>query len=233
VTNRILGNEMYLTKADILHGLELLDKRARQDGITVDVSVYGGAALVLAFDLNRVTRDVGVAVNDNANYVKQVAAQIAEKQGWPESWLNDGVKGFLSAKEEMRALKDFEQNGEGGGVRIYTPSPEYLFAMKCMAMRPEGLDGSHDIADIQFLAKEIGIQNTEVALSLIEMFYPRSRIPAKVAFGVEEIMERIAQKTLPDVVEQAKSTESGHARVRRIVSDANRDHAARARPRPA
>jgi hypothetical protein len=189
-----------LNKADILHGLELLDQRARQDGIAIDVSIYGGAALVLAFELDRVTRDVDVAVKGNVDYVRQLAAEIAEAQGWPESWLNDGVKGFLSAQEEMRALDGFAQDGEGGGVRIYTPVPEYLFAMKCMAMRPEGLDGSHDISDIEFLAGEIGIQNAESALALIEEFYPRSRIPAKVAFGVEEIMERIAQrKALPDI----------------------------------
>jgi hypothetical protein len=70
-----------------------------------------------------------------------------------------------------------------------------------MAMRPEGLDGLRDISDIEFLAGEIGIQNSDSALALIEEFYPRSRIPAKVAFGVQEIMERIVRRK---EVEQTK-----------------------------
>ena len=184
-----MGN-VILSREDILHGLKLLDQKAKQDGIAIDMSIYGGAALILAFDLKRATRDVDVSVTGNLSYVRQAAAEIARTQGWPESWLNDGVKGFLSAHEQMRALDDFAPEGENGGIRIYTPSPEYLFAMKCMAMRPEGMDGSHDFSDIAFLVEEAGIRDTESALKLIEAFYPASRIPARVAFGVEEIMER-------------------------------------------
>ncbi|MDR3087337.1 MAG: nucleotidyltransferase [Azoarcus sp.] len=187
-----MGN-VILTREDILRGLKCLDQRAKQDGIAVDVSIYGGAALILAFDLKRATRDVDVSVTGNLNYVRKVAAEIARTQGWPESWLNDGVKGFLSAHEQMRALDDFAPEGETGGIRIYTPSPEYLFAMKCMAMRPEGMDGSHDFSDIEFLAGEAGIRDAESALKLIEAFYPASRIPARVAFGVAEIMGRMAE----------------------------------------
>jgi hypothetical protein len=94
----------------------------------------------------------------------------------------------------MRAMDDFAPEGGSGGIRIYTPSPEYLFAMKCMAMRPEGMDGSHDFSDIEFLAEETGIRDAKSALDLIEAFYPASRIPARVALGVEEIMARIARR---------------------------------------
>jgi hypothetical protein len=70
--------------------------------------------------------------------------------------------------------------------------------MKCMAMRPDGLEGSHDISDIEALASKIGFKTSAEALSLVEEFYPSSRIPPKVRFGVEEIMERLLLKRATD-----------------------------------
>ena len=163
-------------------------------GAVVDISIYGGAALILAFDLSRSTRDVDVVVKGDVTLIRKLAEEVAEENDWPESWLNDGVKGFVSATEDMQLFSDFDAEKEGG-VRLYTPSAEYLFAMKCLAMRPEAESGSHDIKDIEFLAKATGIRDTEAALRIVQSFYPTERIPAKVAFGVQEIMERIASNS--------------------------------------
>jgi hypothetical protein len=81
----------------------------------------------------------------------------------------------------------------GRGLRVSLPVPEYLFAMKRMAMRPEGVEGSHDIADIEAPAAICQLRGAEDALRLVEAFYPAARVPAKVRFGVEEIMERVAK----------------------------------------
>ena len=89
--------------------------------------------------------------------MRRAGAQIAEEEGWPEDWLNDGVKGFISANEQMQLMAGFEASSSGG-LRIHSPTPEYLFAMKCMAMRPEGIDGSHDISDIRVPAVAAGIK---------------------------------------------------------------------------
>lgn len=79
---------------------------------------------------------------------------------------------------------------------MYPPAPEYLFAMKCMAMRPEGIAGSHDISDIEALAEVAEIADANAALALVEAFYPPARIPAKVRFGIEEIMERVIARRM-------------------------------------
>ncbi len=179
-----------LTKDDILRGLREIDRQARAAAILIDLAVYGGAALVIAFDVNLATRDVDAVVRGSLDFVRAIAAKIALDEGWSPDWLNDGVKGFLSGNEDMEIIEAFPGSPEGG-LRVFVPTPFYIFAMKCMAMRPDGIDGSHDIADIEFLAKKIGIQTSEAAFSIIEGFYPASRIPAKVRFGVEEIMERM------------------------------------------
>ena len=180
-----------LTKEDILRGLRKIDAKAREAGVLGDLSVYGGAAMIIAFDIRQATRDVDAVVRGAPVFLRAVAIDVADEEGWPRGWLNDGVKGFLSSEEEMSLMESFPASPEGG-LRIHVPTPEYLFAMKCMAMRPEGIDGSHDISDIEALATKIGIRTASEALSLIEGFYPSARIPPKVRFGVEEIMERMS-----------------------------------------
>ena len=179
-----------LSKGDIERGLRGIDAKARDASILIDLSVYGGAAMALAFDLRQATRDVDAVVRGHAGFLRRAAAEVALEEGWPDDWLNDGVKGFTSEHEQMRLMQTFPGSPDGG-LRIHVPTPEYLFAMKCMAMCAEGLDGSHDISDIEALADIAGIEDFASALALVEAFYPAARIPPKVAFGVEEIMERV------------------------------------------
>ncbi len=179
-----------LSKDDILRGLRKIDARAREGGVVIDLSVYGGAAMALVYDLRLATRDVDAVVHGSPDFLRLAAAEVAAEEGWPADWLNDGVKGFTSSNETMQLMESFDAS-PAGGLRVYTPTAEYLFALKCMAMRPEGLDGSHDISDIEALADLANIEDSAAALSLVEDFYPSSRIPPKVRFGVEEIMERV------------------------------------------
>lgn len=182
-----------LSKSEILDALGDMDARARAAHLLVDISIYGGAALVLAFDARVATRDVDAVIRSHPEFARDLCRRIAEERDWPEDWLNDGVKGYLSAHESLELMRGFP-GGEDGGLRVHLASAEYLFAMKCMAMRPEGIDGSHDVSDIAALAKRIGLSSAAKALALVEQFYPQQRIPPKVAFGVEEIMERIEAK---------------------------------------
>lgn len=192
-----------LDKSAIARGLRQIDRRARAAGVIVDLSVYGGAALALAFNLRESTRDVDAVVRGAPDFLRAAVAEIAKEEGWPPDWLNDGVKGFLSAREKMELMADFRGDATGG-LRLYTPAPEYLFAMKCMAMRAADFEGGHDFADIDALSDLAGIRDVEAALSLVEAFYPAARIPPKVRFGVEEIMERVAARRDRERAESAR-----------------------------
>jgi hypothetical protein len=182
-----------LSKTQILRGLRRLDEIARQSHRVVELAIYGGAALCLAFDLRASTRDVDVVIRSATDFARAAAEEVSREEGWPQDWLNDGVKGFVAASEDLALMEEFSAP-EGEGLRILHPTPTYLFAMKCMAMRAEGIDGSHDITDIEALADLAGIDSAGEALGIVEQFYPASRIPPKVKFGVEEIMERVLER---------------------------------------
>jgi Nucleotidyltransferase of unknown function (DUF6036) len=186
---------MLLSKIDILNGLELLSAKARDAHLTVDLAIYGGAALALAFDMRTATRDVDAVIRSHHSFVRNAVREIAAERDWPENWLNDGVKGFTSASEQLRLMQDF-QGSPDGGLRVHIPTPEYLLAMKCMAMRIDDPDADHDIADIKNLAQLLQIETPEAFFDIIAQFYPAAKITPKTAFGVEEIAGQMKHERL-------------------------------------
>ena len=116
-------HSLSLSKEDILKGLRRIDALAKESNLVVDLSIYGGAALVLVFDLRTATRDVGAVISGDIPFVRQASALVAEENGWPEDWLNDGVKGFVSGKEQKLLMECFDPD-DSGGLRVYTRTPE-------------------------------------------------------------------------------------------------------------
>lgn len=181
-----------LHKEELLSGLRRIDELAREEGVLVEMTLYGGAALAIAYDLRDTTRDVDVAIHTQTGKAMELIRRVADENEWDENWINDGVKGFLSANEEVARMEAFD-NGEAG-LSIFVASPRYLFAMKCLAMRVGEAGHDGDREDIENLAGLAGVRTTQEALDLISSFYPDNQVSAKVQFGVEEIMEKIQAK---------------------------------------
>lgn len=181
---------IFLDKSDIESGLKRLGEIALLESKMIDISVYGGSALVIAWDSRVSTRDVDAVVVGDAGFLRKATKQVAEEKGWPEDWLNDGVKGFLSDHQEM-AVHGIYPSIDSPGLRVYVPTAEYMLAMKCMAMRIGGADSARDVDDIRFLIGECGLEKAEEAIAIVEKFYPQRMIQPKVAFGIEEIFERM------------------------------------------
>jgi hypothetical protein len=168
--------------------LQDLGRRAYALGKTVELSIYGGSALTLSYDWRLATKDVDAVFETDRLTVRRLIADIALENGWDANWLNDGVKGFLSnADADSKQLFGTYPSEAEPGLRVMLPKPEYLFAMKCRAMRVGGADESADIDDIRHLAAEIGVRGAEQALAIVSAFYPRQIIEAKTQFGIEEI----------------------------------------------
>jgi len=175
-----------LTKEEIIEGLKEIGKKAKANNLVIDIAIYGGAALSIAYNLRNATKDVDAVVKGDKQEFKKIVESVAEEKDWSNDWLNDAVKGFLSNEEELRST-----NYEIEGLRIYVPTPEYIFAMKCMAMRSDEYKKSIDMEDIKNLSKIIGIKDKNDAFKIIEKFYPKNRIMPKTLFGIEEIMDNI------------------------------------------
>jgi len=170
-----------LTRETILSGLSALSDALGERGATGEICLFGGTVMVLAFAARPSTKDVD-AIFRPTQAIREIAADIGQHQHLPLDWLNDGVKGFVSARHETTAgnLPQFPH------LRVTMPVPEYLLSMKCMAARLGGTAGApSDVADIQFLIRHLGLKSAGAVLDIVAQYYPASRVPVKTQYLIE------------------------------------------------
>jgi hypothetical protein len=185
VSNAVSSKEQKKTSSlgreQILAALRALSDELGKQNITGEICLFGGTVMVLAFTARLSTKDVD-AVFQPAQTIRALAILIAAEQDLPATWLNDGVKGFVSARHQTTAgnLPQFPN------LRLTMPVPEYLLAMKCMAARIGGTtDEPSDVADITFLIHHLKLKSANEVLDLVGQYYPASRIPVKTQYLVE------------------------------------------------
>ena len=158
---------------------ELSDELERRDA-QADIFLVGGAAMALAYDARRATRDLDAVFAPTA-VVRKAAAAVAEQHDLEEDWLNDAVKGFLPGKDPDPRLFF-----ETPSLRVSVASPRYLLAMKLRSSRVDV-----DVDDIRFLFRLCGFTIVEEGLELLEHSYPALDIEPKTQYLLAEIVESI------------------------------------------
>jgi len=166
-----------MNREEILGALTALAAELDRRGVSAEMYVVGGAAIALAFDERRATRDID-AVFEPKSIVYEGAAVVAEQLGLPPGWLNDAVKGFLEAPDPAAApVLDLP------GLRCLAASPETLLALKVLAHRV-----GEDEDDLRLLANELGLERADQVLAVAERTYGERLDPA-ARFFVEQIFD--------------------------------------------
>jgi hypothetical protein len=160
---------------EIVQAFIALSRRLHLRGVVGEVYVVGGAAIALAFDERRTTRDID-AVFEPKNVVYEAAAEVAEELSLPVGWLNDAVKGFLVEDPARQQVLELP------GLRCAVGSPRILLAMKVLAHRV-----GEDEDDVRLLARELGLSTAEEVLEVAEEVYG-DRLDAAARFFVEELL---------------------------------------------
>lgn len=164
---------------EILDALAAVGRRLSDAGLSGDVHVVGGAAMALAYDARRTTRDVD-AVFEPKLAIYEAAAAVAAERGLPPDWLNDAVKGFLVGEDPAAAsIAEFE------GLRVTAASPEMLLTLKVLAHRV-----GEDDDDVRFLAGLLGLGSASEVLERVTSVAGDARVTAQARFFVEAVMER-------------------------------------------
>ncbi len=173
-----------ITKKDILKLFNLLNDGLKKEKTNCDLHVVGGAVMCLVLDARASTMDVDGLFKPSA-IVRKLAKEVGLNFGAGENWLNDGVKGFFSDKGTFNPFLELSH------LKIYCATPEYLLAMKCLAMRIG--EEFHDIADIRYLLRHLNIESYQQALDIISDYYPIDRFPQKTMYALKEILEDQSQ----------------------------------------
>ena len=164
-----------MQRGEIIDLLTDLGARLAARGIEGEMYVVGGAAIALAFDERRSTRDID-AVFEPKTVIYEVAGQLAEERGLPDGWLNDAVKGFLTGADPDTPLVL-----EVDGMRVSTASPRILLAMKVLSHRV-----GEDEKDVRLLARELGLDDAVEVLAVAEAVYG-DRLDVAARFFVEQL----------------------------------------------
>lgn len=177
-----------LTPKDIHAALSLLNDKLAVREVQGELCLFGGAVMALVYDARPSTRDVD-AIMAPKSELTSAAGEVAEEMNLPAAWLNDGVKGFVSAQPELTSegLPKFTH------LRLFCPTPSYLLAMKCLAARADALDHSGDKADVLVICRHLGLKSAEQVMEIVQRFYPASLLPVKTQYFIAETMEELSQ----------------------------------------
>lgn len=164
-----------MNRTEIERALRAVGRVLDRRGLTGELYLVGGAAIALAYDERRSTRDVD-AVFEPKIAIYEAAAEVAPELGLPPGWLNDAVKGFLSGPDPAAAPVL-----EVPGLRCLAASPRVLLALKVLAHR-----AGEDEGDVLLLAGELGLVRAEEVLEVAEEAFG-DRLDAAARFFVEEL----------------------------------------------
>ena len=181
---------MPFTRERIVAALRELGARAWSRGLTIDLAVYEGSCLALASNFRVSTRDVDAVALCNQAIVDQLAAEVAATLGLPPSWLNDGVRTYLSPRVDAPAQHELFATYPGEaepGLRVFVPNAAYMLAMKLMALRIDPAAETQDLPDILALIEVVGLQRKEDIVEFAASFYPEARISGKLHLAIDTI----------------------------------------------
>lgn len=149
-----------MDRATIVEALTALGAELAAGGQAGELYVVGGAAIALAYDERRSTRDVDAVFEPKAA-VYDAAERIAEQLGLAPGWLNDAVKGFLGGPDDG-AVEVLDVPG----LRVAAASPRMLLALKVLAHRV-----GEDEDDVRLLARALGLDSAAAVLAVAEDVY--------------------------------------------------------------
>jgi predicted nucleotidyltransferase len=171
-------DDVLLGRAELERAFTALGERLASRDVTADVFVVGGAAMALAYDAKRVTRDVDARFVPHG-IVLEEARRVAEDLGLPPWWLNEQASVYISGKDDPGKRRVFDHPG----LRVMAASPEHVFAMKALAAR------LRDIDDLRLLAGMVGVRSSTDALRICTDFFPDEQVSQRSAAVLRELFD--------------------------------------------
>lgn len=170
------GSDPLLDRAGIEEAFRRLGERLARRGVVADIYVFGGAAMALAYDARRATRDIDAVFHPHGVVLDEARA-VAEELGWPGWWLNEQASAYVAPGGDPAAPRVFDHPG----LRVSAASPEHLLAMKVLAAR------RRDAEDIRFLIKHLGLSSAAEVLALCAEIFADEEVPPRARLVLEDV----------------------------------------------
>jgi hypothetical protein len=169
---------------------------AEKENVTLEVSLYGGALMMLAYDARQTTKDVDAIIRP-PDVGRRLAAKVAQERGWHDDWLNDDVKQFVSTVETRHA---WTPDGlSAPAIKITKPTAKYLLAMKVMACRRSLPGYAGDEADIAFLLRKMELRQLGEVEQIVNLYFPDTVLPATTSAVIEKLLAPSSHEQSPSL----------------------------------
>ncbi len=166
-----------MDSVEIERHLRQVGRYLHEQGLMGEILLVGGAYMTLVLKQRETTKDVDAYFGAHSEAIRDAAARVALENGLPANWLNDAVKGFFYAQPEMSLWL------ECPGLRVYSPHPSYVFAMKAIAGRPE------DLRDLRALRDSLGLASADEALAIVARYVPERLLTPRVQYLIEDLFD--------------------------------------------
>ncbi len=168
--------ELLFDRSMIRTVFRTLGERLQRRGVVADIYVIGGAAMALAYDARRSTRDID-AIFVPHGVVLEEARAVAAEFGLPPWWLNEQASGYVAPGGDPDAPLSFDHPG----LRVSTASPEHLLAMKAFASRRRDAD------DLAILVRTLGLTSAQEVVDLCARIFPLETLPGRSRLILDEL----------------------------------------------
>ncbi|MDR1312854.1 MAG: nucleotidyltransferase [Deltaproteobacteria bacterium] len=169
-----------MDKDAILARLKELGRRLANEGIEAEMVIFGGAAMALAYNERRMTRDID-AVYEPYLDVQILALDMRKGKGFSDDWLNSSGNYLINPDTPTLDFLSLP------GLNIKVVTPDFLLATKIRASRK----GTEDFNDTKFLIDKLGIKSKGEALTLVYKFFPAFQLEAKHERNLSNAFEQL------------------------------------------
>jgi hypothetical protein len=169
------------TREKIQRLLEALNDELRRMKVRGELYLAGGAVMCLAFKARDSTRDVDAKFEPSVQ-VREAALRVSEREGVPDSWLNDAVRIYLSDRGSFNPYLDLSH------LKVFTADARYMLAMKCLAMRIG--EGYRDEEDIRYLLRNLDLDSYESAEKILAAYYEIDSYPERALLALRELLPK-------------------------------------------
>lgn len=169
--DRLLDRELLRQAFDLLAAK--LDRR----GVVAELHVFGGAAMVLAFDARAATRDVDALFHPDGP-VLDAAHEVADQLGLPRSWLNNQASSYVSGRAG-RGTPVYDHPN----LRVMTTPPEHLLAMKARAAR-----AVRDAEDLRLLLGALNLRTLDEVVEIVGRYFPNEPLSDRSRQLLEDLL---------------------------------------------
>ncbi len=172
----------------IIQALRRLGELALAEGLTLEICLYGGTALMLAYGNREATQDVDATIRPKAEGLR-LANFVAREMGLDDAWFNDEVWRFFAPVGARRKLPL-----EIPGLKLYVATASYLLAMKALACRRPTPNRRGDLHDLKFLIRKMEIKSPRDIERHIDRHFPNDRPTDKQREIIQSIINEVADE---------------------------------------